>query len=316
MPEPQRPQKVLGHERVRADFSRALAASRLPHAWLLHGPRGIGKRLLADELAMLAICDTHSACGECHPCRLFLAGSHPDVFHAERIEGKRDISVEQVRDVLEFLALSGAKGQRRIVVLDDAERMNHQAANALLKGLEEPSPGSLLLIVCAELERLPATIRSRCLLQPCAPLDEDAVSRVLDAMGMAKAHKALAMSLADGAPGRVACLCDAEIARALADWMELTREIAQADIGRLEAWIRQHVTRVPHELIARVLWQTQFDVLADLQHRDVAAAREAERAMLACLAWPQDVIRHGLRPAMSLLARTLTLRAALRAGRT
>lgn len=306
------PASLLGHARVRQAFERALNSGRLAHAWLLYGAKGIGKRCLAERLAMLALCETNTGCGACHPCRLFVAGSHPDVFHAALIEGKRDISIEQVRDVLEFLSLSGAKGQRRIVILDDAERMNHQAANALLKGLEEPAAGNLLLIVCSDLERLPATIRSRCLLQHCAPLAEAEVRQVLEAMGIDAAYMPLALRLADGAPGRVECMCDSNVAEALADWQRLLADLAQADIGELEAWIRKHVATMPHELIVQLIGVTQFEALA-LQQQDFAAGEQAMRAMMDCLAWPRDVMRHGLRPAISLLARVLALRAALRA---
>ncbi|MDX8408319.1 MAG: DNA polymerase III subunit delta', partial [Mariprofundaceae bacterium] len=302
---------VLGHARVQQHFAEAIEGGRLHHAWLLHGMQGIGKRMLADKLAAMLMCEQHSGCGECHACRMLQAGSHPDIYQAGLLEGKRDINIEQIREVLEFLALSGAESDRRIVVLDDAERMNAQAANALLKGLEEPAPGSVLLIVCADIDRLPATIRSRCLLQRCSPLDETEVHDVLAGMDIDATYLELAVLLAEGAPGRVQCLQEKAIAEALMDWRQLTADLSQADIGELEAWIRQHVGSVPHDLIARVLALALYPVLqAGREKADFQASEKLHEALLACLRWPADVIRHGLRPAPSLLANMLSLRTA------
>ncbi len=304
---------VLGHDRVRLHFAEALEAGRLHHAWLLHGMKGIGKRMLADQLVAMLMCEQHSGCGECHACRMLLADSHPDIYKAGLLEGKRDINIEQIRAVLEFLALSGAESDRRIVVLDDADRMNAQAANALLKGLEEPAPGSVLLMVCADIERLPATIRSRCLLQRCSPLNEAEMHKTLAAMDIEPAYMELALLLAEGAPGQVQCLQDKVIASALMDWQQLTGDLSQVDIGELEAWIRQHVGSVPHELIARVLALALYPALqAGQTGADFQASERLHAALLACLRWPGDVIRHGLRPAPSLLANLMGLRTALR----
>ncbi|MCF6208636.1 MAG: DNA polymerase III subunit delta, partial [Ghiorsea sp.] len=174
--------QVLGHDKVRTAFGEALQGGRLHHAWFLHGIKGIGKACLAEQLAALFLCEspdfhTYQACGQCHACAMLHAGSHPDVSKVERLydskkkKYNRDINIAQTREALGFLALSGLKSQKRVLMIDDANLMNNQAANALLKGLEEPAEGSLLLIVCHDLMRLPATIRSRCMMQACAPLN-------------------------------------------------------------------------------------------------------------------------------------------------
>jgi hypothetical protein len=244
---------------------------------------------------------------------MLAAGSHPDVHYAELLEGKRDINIEQVRGVLDFLSLSGSESERRIVILDDAERMNVQAANALLKGLEEPGAGSLLLMVCADTSVLPATIRSRCLLQDCSPLSDDIVAKVLAGMDIAGEHMELAISLAEGAPGRVVCMQDAAVATALQQWKQLIRDIPQADIGELEGWIRRHVGSVPHALIIRLLCMAVYPSLMDNQpDKDFEASEKLQNALLACIRWPGEVIRHGLRPAPSLFSGVLQLRTAMR----
>jgi len=305
--------EVLGHARVEQHFAAAMAENRLHHAWLLHGVKGIGKRMLADRLAGMLMCDTGAACGECHACQMLAAGSHPDMHHAELLEGKRDINIEQVRGVLDFLSLSGAESDRRVVILDDAERMNTQAANALLKGLEEPGEGSLLLIVCADASKLPATVRSRCLLQDCSPLTDEMVMKVLAGMNIATEHMQLAVALAEGAPGRVLCMQDKATGAALQQWQQLIIDMPKADIGELESWIQKNVASVPHGLIVRLLSMAVYPSLFDAKsHGSYEVHTRLHQALLGCLCWPGEVIRHGLRPAPSLLAGVLQLRTAMR----
>jgi len=308
---------VLGHKQVEQRFTEALHSKRLHHAWLLYGMKGIGKRMLAEQLAALAMCESHTACGHCHGCRMLAAGSHPDVVRVGLIEGKRDVNIEQIRDLLGFMSLSGSESERRLVILDDAERMNNQAANALLKGLEEPAAGSVLLMVCADLERLPATIRSRCMLQQCMPLAAAEVRSVAITL-LANAKKPLdaavlelAVELADGCPGRIACMQDAALANALIAWQQLIGDAATADVGEVEAWIRKNVALVPHDLIVRMVLLPLYPLL---QQASLSfAGREALfTAMHSCGRWPSDVVSRSLRAAPSLLAVMLSLRAAIK----
>ncbi len=138
---------------------------RMPHALLLAGPGGVGKALFARELAEALLCTAPRsdgrACGACRACRLIDAGSHPDLFRLEPIEG-RAIPIEGVRALREVLALRSQYGGWRIAWIAAAERMTSAAANALLKTLEEPGPQSLLLLVSDRPDLLPATVRSRC----------------------------------------------------------------------------------------------------------------------------------------------------------
>ncbi len=314
---------VYGHDQARARFLSALGRGRLHHAWLLHGPSGIGKALLAFEMARDYLCEKNHgdgqaapACGECHACKMMAAGSHPDFMRVEREWDekkkmqKRDVSIAQVRALLSFLALSGAESERRVVLLDEAERMNLQAANALLKGLEEPSPGSLLLLVSERLSALPATVRSRCLLLALHPLPQEVCRRALLRMGIGKEVLDFAARLADGRPGRVRALADSDRAAALAEWEALTRDPGGMDIGAVSKWIDRHVRSVPHALIVEVVLQhlrTQLYARGDFHAREAlldAAWRLA--------AWPAETQRRSLRPAPTLLAHMLALHMARR----
>jgi len=148
------------------------------HAYLLHGPAGIGKRALAERLMALLLCQrpvAQNACGECKSCLLLKAGSHPDNYILEPEEADKAIKVDQVRDLVSFVVQTAQLGGRKVVLIEPVESMNINAANALLKSLEEPSGDTVLLLVSHQPSRLLPTIKSRCVQQAC-PLPSEAMS--------------------------------------------------------------------------------------------------------------------------------------------
>ncbi|WP_458129576.1 DNA polymerase III subunit delta' [Pseudomonas sp. Z2-11] len=148
------------------------------HAYLLHGPAGIGKRALAERLMASLLCQATvaaGACGECKSCLLLKAGSHPDNYVLEPEEADKAIKVDQVRDLVSFVVQTAQMGGRKVVLIEPVESMNINAANALLKSLEEPSGNTVLLLVSHQPSRLLPTIKSRCVQQAC-PLPSEAMS--------------------------------------------------------------------------------------------------------------------------------------------
>ena len=140
------------------------------HAYLLHGPAGIGKRDLAERLMALLLCQSPSvqgACGQCKACHLLAAGTHPDAFVLEPEEADKAIRVDQVRELVSFVVQTAQLGGRKVVLLEPVEAMNINAANALLKSLEEPSGNTVLLLVSHQPSRLLPTVKSRCVQQAC-----------------------------------------------------------------------------------------------------------------------------------------------------
>ena len=149
-------------------LQRSRAAGRLPHALLVTGPAGVGKRHLVRLLVDSLLCSRPGAeglaCGDCADCRLLAAGTHPDfIAVGPDPEAKSDeIKVDAIRGLAATDALTAHRGRYKVIVVDPAQQMNLSAANSLLKTLEEPAPDTLLCLVCEQPGRLPATIRSRC----------------------------------------------------------------------------------------------------------------------------------------------------------
>jgi DNA polymerase-3 subunit delta' len=141
-----------------------LRTGRLAHALLLQGQPGLGKHALAEWIGRTALCESPSdgPCGECTSCRLHSANSHPDLVRVVIREDKKQILVDDVREMIAGLTLKSYRGRRKVALIDPADAMNSNGANALLKTLEEPAGEALLVLTASRPERLPATIASRC----------------------------------------------------------------------------------------------------------------------------------------------------------
>ena len=186
--------------------SRA-ARGAMPHALLLCGPAGLGKRAFLQRFARGLLCERPQqgeACGQCRACLLLAAGTHPDFVSLSfglRKDGvqRSEIVVDQIRELSARLAMASQFGGWQVVVIDPADAMNAAAANALLKTLEEPSPQTLLLLVADAPWRLPQTIRSRCQrIGFQLPARSEALAW-LDAQGVSE--PAVALDAAGGNPG-------------------------------------------------------------------------------------------------------------------
>jgi DNA polymerase-3 subunit delta' len=145
---------------------KLLQQDHLPHALLLSGLAFVGKKDFSIELAKSLLCltpkDDKHACGECKACQLFNAGSHPDFHHTFLPDDKKDISIAQIRGLIEFTHLSHSISRLKVVVVQTADRMNINASNSVLKTLEEPAADTIIILESSRAGELLPTIRSRC----------------------------------------------------------------------------------------------------------------------------------------------------------
>jgi len=306
------------HPWNRALFQQLTAdRERMPHALLLHGPAGVGKRDLALALAQWIVCeapDPDGACGACDACNWFVQGNHPDYRYLEPKEEETDesgkvtkkaskeIKVEQVREITDFLCLSAHRGGWRSAVIYPAEFMNAAAANALLKTLEEPPPRVLLLLVSHQPGRLLPTVRSRCRKVAIGlPAAADAIDWMQQA-GVAQPESLLAE--AGGAP--LAALAFAEVERserreAFLDRLAKPRQldacaVAEANKQQLaETW--GWLSRWLHDVLSQRLagvsryFPARAEVVSRLgQQADLAGLLAFERELAAAGRW----LRHPL----------------------
>lgn len=177
--------ELIGQQEAEGLFLQAWAGGRMPHAWLLSGPKGIGKATLAFRIArfLLAEAGRNAATLEVDmeqpSIRRVQSRSHTDLLVLESVDGG-DISVDEARGVNEFLALTPAEGAWRIVIIDSIDAMNRNAANALLKTLEEPPARTVMLLISHNPGGLLPTIRSRCRMLKLKPLSREDFGRIVE----------------------------------------------------------------------------------------------------------------------------------------
>ena len=271
-------------QRLRA----AVAAQRLPHSLLLLSPLGLGGEQLANWITALTLCESPEPrpCGVCRSCLLLRSDSHPDSYIVRLEEDARQIKVEQVRGLIESLALKSYRGGYKVAVIEGAEMLNASSANAFLKTLEEPTPNTVLVLIARPSHRLPATIASRCLRLTLSPPPTEAAIAWLNthahsyrrdgaeagsgaqippqaAKTSAQPSWGAALALAGGAPLLAVELDAAGVAVLDAQMQESLRQLAtgsvdvtllaerwmQSDPGLRILWLENWITRRVHEWI-------------------------------------------------------------------
>jgi DNA polymerase-3 subunit delta' len=264
---------IEGHEHARRVLQAAVRAQRLAHAYLFTGPDAIGKRLVATHWAMAINCESppseqFGGCGSCRACTMALAGSHPDLIVIE--PDGLFIKIEQIRALQAALSLTAWSGSRKIILIDRADRLNMEAANCLLKTLEEPPHASLLILISASPEDLLPTLRSRCHIIRFVPLDPEQLIPWL----MTEQHWS-------------------------ADDATLTGAVAGGCIGKAlavdPATLREERDQIDHLIADSCLARTGTDrALSDLSEGAEVAAQtpeQFERTLRWLLLWLQDTVR-------------------------
>lgn len=165
---------LVGNLRIRDAVMAAVAEKRIPHAILLEGDKGTGRHTLMRFLSRAAVCDSeNSPCGECRGCHLAEIGTHPDITVTAPEDGKKNITVAQIRALRTEAYVKPHMAVRRVFVIDKADTMNEQAQNALLKVLEEPPADIIFILIAESAAALLDTIISRCTVLSLVPPETD-----------------------------------------------------------------------------------------------------------------------------------------------
>jgi DNA polymerase III subunit delta' len=245
-----------GHGEVIEQLWRAAAAERLPHSLSFEGKEGIGKYAAATWFAMGLLCEKGPGrpCGSCGPCTRVLSGgdfgNHPDLLTIDpALEEEERIRVHRIayrpgtsgishpeRCVENFLDLRSVEGRGRVIVIRESERMNGNAQNALLKNLEEPRPGNVLILITDRAELLLPTIRSRCVRVGFDSLDAEDCRAVLGEQGLERERAVRLTRWSGGSPGRALLLAErgAEAIREIV--IELLRGEITSGVATRRIW--------------------------------------------------------------------------------
>lgn len=228
---------IIGHEKQLKSLRWALEKDRLHHAYLFLGPEGIGKRAVAISLAMALQCRERDFdfCGVCADCVRVRSSNHPDVRVVGPAAGKKEIAIQQVRELERELNYRAFSGREKIVVVDPASLMNLAAQNALLKTLEEPPKDSLLILLSTSTGGLLPTVLSRCVRLSFAPLPAEMVTSFLVTQkGLKQGEAELLASVTMGSLGRSLSSEMTELMQRRGEWVEKMDSLTPGDC---QGWI-------------------------------------------------------------------------------
>lgn len=268
-------QELLGNDEVKAQLSSLVGGGRFPHALLIEGPAGCGKRTLARLIAKAAVCEAENApCGTCAACRKAASGDHPDIEELGGGGGARSFHVDAIRDLRERAYVLPNEAPRRVMILAGADTMTTQAQNALLKILEEPPAHLLFILTCENRALLLPTVRSRTL---CVTLHGVSAAEGLPFLRQRLPHAdedtlSTALALYDGCLGRA-------LEAASGDGLTRVRELAQTIATAVAAPREWELTAAlaPLDQKDKTLTDDVLSALA-LEFRDALCAAEGYTA--------------------------------------
>ncbi len=275
--------RFLGNARVVEILRRAVELDRLPHALIFAGPSGVGKRTLALLLAQLLNCESSSgklACGKCAGCRKIAQGSHPDIRLVE--PDGAFIKIEQVRSMIGEIAYQPFEAKYRVVILDPAEQLKVEAANCMLKTLEEPPSRTIIILVTSNPYMLLTTIQSRSRLLQFAGISQGSIETYLvQQAGWNAGDAHLAAALSRGSLGNALAFDSGSYlpvrAQALSFVTLLLSRGSFAEASRLAASTVKDKEAFP-------IWvEAVFTILQDLFYAKTAPERIGQRDILADL---------------------------------
>lgn len=277
------PWAVYGHDWAVETLRKGIANARVRHAYLFTGSESIGRSTLAHQFAMALNCThdnlAHRPCGSCRSCKLIVSGNHPDILYSQNDPVTGTLKIEEVRSVMQRIALKPYEARFRIAILHDFHRARDTAQDALLKTLEEPPPHALLFLIVPSTEAVLPTIDSRCLTLNLRPLPAEQVRRILvEHWGAAPDTAALLARLSAGRMGwAIHALQNSDILNQRAEALDLLEHSLSLNrAGRFdiaEALSKDKAALAP--LLA--FWQMYWRDVLLLAHNSPAALCNIDR---------------------------------------
>lgn len=272
------PERLPWHDPQWLRIERSIQSDRMPHAMLLRGAGGNGKAMFAARLAAMLLCRSNTPpCGKCDSCRLFIAGSHPDWVEVTLETDRREIVVDQIRELIHTVGLTARFGRCKVVSVDPAERMNRHAANTLLKTLEEPPGATVFVLVSSHHAQLLPTIRSRCQ-RIDFPVPDPGVA--LDWLHGKVPDPGSALALAHGAPVRAVEMSSGGLIEVRS---ALDRDLDELLAGGDPTTVAARWKELGRAAVTRWL----VDILAERLRADVAGGANCGRRGAATMRFPR-----------------------------
>ena len=200
---------VIDQKEVVNILKEELKDERINHAYLFYGKEGIGKKTLAVEFARALLCKEaeNDSCNICNNCRRVEHGNHPDLKIIKENEKTKNLKIDQIREMQKEIAYKPYESKNKIYIIDGAENMTNQAANSLLKTLEDPPSYAIIILISEELNKLLPTVISRCQNLRFSNISREKMEQFLDKKSMGKEKKELIIGLARGSIGKAEELC-------------------------------------------------------------------------------------------------------------
>lgn len=230
---------IIGHKQVITQLCLMQQEDRIPHAMLFCGTDGVGKSLVAEALAAAILCHApvhNQACGHCKACRALAAGTHPDFFQIQpesETKATPAIRIEAVRKLQEEIARIPLFSERRVVIMQEADKMNEAAANCLLKTIEEPSGQIVFILLTSRPSALLDTIISRCMRVEFGILQPEELVAILHQQGIEEPLAGKLASIADGSVSKALAMQDEELLNLQAQAFDLASAAGTLGVEQL-----------------------------------------------------------------------------------
>lgn len=259
-------ERIIGHDMIKQYFKKSMMADKVSHSYIFEGPYGVGKRMMAKELAKVLLCESENKpCGICKSCKMVEAGTHPDINSVKK--DTKVTKIDTIREqVIKFMEIKPYVGKYKIVIIEEADTLNTEGQNAMLKTIEEPPAYGIIILVTQNLASLLPTIKSRCIHIRFSPLAPEAIKTFLSSHQIPAHEIDVYTQFCEGSIGRAQQLIQDEV------FLTLRKE----SIGYLTALNKANLIEM-YQLVKTICDQKEqiIDILYfwELWYRDLAIAK-------------------------------------------